>query len=99
VDGVREEEWIPGLSPVTRVSLRWEAARASALFPAMKARLSAWPLYADETQLEIDGDYTPPLGLVGNALDALVGHRIAEAAVHQFLEDVIEQIKREIPKT
>lgn len=96
--GIGDEEGIAGLSPVTRVRLSWEAARTPALFPLMRAELSLWPLSSTETQLEIEGAYEPPLGALGNAIDALVGHRIAEASVHRFLEDVVEQIRREIPK-
>jgi hypothetical protein len=95
---IRDEEGVAGLSPVTHVRLNWEAARAPALFPLMRAELSLWPLSSTETQLEIEGAYQPPLGALGNAIDALVGHRIAEASVHSFLEDVVEQIRREIPK-
>jgi hypothetical protein len=78
--------------------LSWEAARAAAIFPSMRAELSAWPLATTETQLEIEGTYTPPLGMVGNALDALLGHRLAEAAVHRFLEDVVEHLRHELPE-
>jgi len=95
--GTREEERVAGVSHITRVSLEWKAAHATALFPAMTAELSAWPLATDETQLEIDGHYAPPLGIVGNAVDAIAGHRLAEAAVHRFLQDVVEQIRRELP--
>ena len=94
--GSRDEEWMPGLSPVTRIDLAWEAAKATALFPTMEAQLSLWPLFASETQLEITGSYRPPLGLVGNAVDAMIGHRVAEAAVHRFLEDVAEHLRREL---
>lgn len=97
VRGVRDDDGVAGLSPITRVTIGWEAARAASLFPLMSAELSAWPLTSSETQIEISGDYTPPLGLVGGAINAAVGHRIAEAAVHQFLEDVVEQIRRELP--
>lgn len=97
VHGVREEEGVAGLSPVTRVKLGWEAAKAPALFPLMSAELSAWPLSASETQLEIEGLYEPPLGVVGTAVDAAVGHRIAEASVHRFLEDIVEQLRRSAP--
>jgi hypothetical protein len=96
VRGARDEEWMPGLSPVTRINLAWEAAKATSLFPSMEAQLSFWPLYASETQLEINGSYRPPLGFVGNAVDAMIGHRVAEAAVHRFLEDVVEHLKREL---
>ena len=93
----REEESVAGLSPVYRVEIAWEAARNSSLFPVMHAEISAWPLSSTETQLEVEGDYEPPLGVVGSAIDAAVGHRIAEATVHRFLDDIVEQLRRELP--
>jgi hypothetical protein len=76
------------LGPGARLHLRWEAKRAPRLFPIMRAELSVYPLTATETQLDFLGHYEPPLGLVGEALDSLVGHRVAEASVHRLLEDV-----------
>ena len=99
LQAVRDEEGVAGMSPVTRITLAWEAARATALFPIMKAELSFWPLTSSETQLEIEGAYEPPLGRVGDAADAALGHRVAEATVHRFLDDVVEQIRRELPAT
>jgi hypothetical protein len=95
---IGDQEGVAGLSPVTCVQFSWEAARTPALFPLMRAELSLWPLSSTETQIEIEGAYEPPLGTLGNAIDAVVGHRIAEASVHRFLDDVVEQIRREIPK-
>jgi hypothetical protein len=97
VTAIRDEEGEAGLAPVTHVMIGWEAAKAAALFPLMSAQLSAWPLSSSETQLEIEGEYRPPLGAVGNALDAAVGHRIAEASVLRFLEDVVQQVRQELP--
>jgi hypothetical protein len=94
---IHDEKGVAGLSPVTRVTLAWEAKRAAALFPVMKADLSFFPLTSTETQLDLEGSYRPPLGVVGNAADAALGHRVAEAAVHRFLEDIVEQIRRELP--
>jgi hypothetical protein len=95
VGTLRDEEGPKGMSPVTRVPITWEAVKAAALFPSMTAELSAWPLTATETQIELDGAYRPPLGAVGNALDAVVGHRVAEAALHRFLDDVVAEIRRD----
>jgi hypothetical protein len=97
VHPIREEEPIAGMSPVACVDLGWEAARAPALFPLMRAQLSVWPMLANETQLEIEGEYQPPFRGLGNTLDAIVLHRVAQASVHRFLEDVIAQILRELP--
>jgi len=54
----------------------------------MEASLSAYPLSSRETQLDLHGRYRPPLGTVGTALDAAVGHRIAEATLLRLLRDV-----------
>jgi hypothetical protein len=74
--------------PVTRLQLEWEAATMPGLFPLMKAELSIYPLTATETQLDFKGFYEPPLGPLGKAVDAMVGHRIAEVSVHRFVRDV-----------
>jgi hypothetical protein len=94
---IRDEQGVAGLSPATCLEIGWEASRAPALFPSMHLELSAWPLSSTETQLEIAGEYRPPLGIVGNALDAAIGHRIAEASVHRLLDDVVEQVRRDLP--
>jgi hypothetical protein len=99
VHAIQDEERVAGMSPATRITLGWEAAQGTGLFPVMKADLSLWPLTSTETQLEIEGDYRPPLGAVGGLLDAAVGHRLAEASVHRFLDDVVEQLRRELPKS
>jgi hypothetical protein len=99
VQGIRDEEGVPGMSPVTKLTLSWEATRAPGLFPVMHAELSVFPLTSTETQLELEGTYHPPLGVLGNAADAVLGHRVEEATVHRFLDDVVEQIRRELPAT
>jgi hypothetical protein len=98
INRVRDEQGVAGLSPVTCVDLGWEAVHAPAIFPLMSARISAWPITSTETQLELEGDYEPPLGALGTALDALIGHRIAEASIDRLLQDLLEQIRRESPR-
>jgi hypothetical protein len=83
-------------APTTELEIAWTAARASALFPSMEATLSVYPLSAHETQIALHGRYRPPLGVVGNALDALAGHRVAEASVLRFVNDVAARIDAEL---
>jgi len=97
VQAIRDDDGVAGMSPVTRLTLAWEATRALWLFPVMRAELSIFPLTSTETQLELEGAYDPPLGVLGNAADVVLGHRVAEATVHRFLDDVVEQIRRELP--
>jgi hypothetical protein len=80
--------------PATRLQLEWEAARMPRLFPLMKADLFIYPLTATETQLDFKGLYQPPLGPLGKAVNAIVGHRLAEVAVHRFVSDVAEYLRK-----
>jgi len=104
VRSIRDEaEPAADARPVTRVTLSWEAIRRPGIFPAMLAELSARPVFTDQTELSdrtelsIDGSYWLPLGHVGNALDATIGHRIAESAVGRLLGDLVEEIQDELP--
>jgi hypothetical protein len=97
VIGVEEREEGPsGRTPTTVIGLRWKAARATALFPSMDAELIVYPLSRNETQLELHGLYSPPLGAVGSALDSLIGYRIADASVHRFISDVAGFLRDEL---
>jgi len=79
--------------PTTQLDLEWEATKSPHLFPFMRAQLSVYPLTGTETQLDLSGLYTPPLGILGNTIDAIVGHRIAEASVHRFVSDLAEFLR------
>ena len=81
------------MGPVTRLHFEWEAAESPRLFPLMRAEIAIYPLTATETQLEFSGDYEPPLKVFGAVIDALVGHRIAEASVHRFVSEVNAYLK------
>jgi hypothetical protein len=76
--------------------VEWEAASMPHLFPLMKAAISIYPLTARETQLDFLGLYEPPLGTLGKAINAIVGHRIAEASVHRFVEDVARHLRQQL---
>jgi len=85
--------------PATRLSLDWEAATAPGLFPFMKAELSIYPLTSTETQLDFLGHYEPPFGSLGRAVNAIAGHRIAEASVHRFINEVAAYLRRTLAAT
>lgn len=81
-------------APATRLLLEWEAANNPGLFPLMKAELSIYPLTSTETQLDFWGHYEPPFGAVGKAVNAIAGHRIAEASVHRFIVEVAGYLRQ-----
>lgn len=53
------------------------------LLPAADSRRSV---------LELSGAYEPPLGMLGAAFDAMLGHRIAAATLRAFAHDLASQI-------
>jgi hypothetical protein len=82
--------------PATRLVLAWQAVHNPGVFPAMTAMLTIFPLSPTETQLELAGTYDPPLGKVGDAIDAAVGHRFASAAVIKFIQEVAGWLREEL---
>ena len=76
--------------------LEWEAAKAPRLFPEMKGTLSVYALTGTETQLDFEGTYEPPLGPLGRGIDAMIGHRVAEASIHRFVTDVAAYLRSEL---
>jgi hypothetical protein len=86
----------PDAAKVTHIALRWTAAERTGLFPMMRADLAVYPLTSTETQLDFSGEYEPPLGVLGSALDAIAGRRIAEASVHRFVADVAAHLRERL---
>lgn len=96
VEGIEDKPSEPITPPTTILRVRWQAASAPRWFPVMTGELSIYPLTATETQLDFSGVYQPPLGAVGKAINAVVGHRIADASVHQFISQVAAYLRREL---
>ena len=96
VKSIEEDTQSSIFSTITRINLEWEAAKMPGLFPFMKAELQIYPLTPTETQLSLQGKYEPPLGVLGSLIDSVVGHRIAEASVHQFITDVAVYLRKEL---
>jgi hypothetical protein len=95
VSSVEEERDAP-LGPRTRLRLTWQATKHPELFPTMEATLDVYGLAPTETQVDFQGRYRPPLGVVGAAIDAVVGHRVAQAAVHRFVEEIAERLRVDV---
>jgi hypothetical protein len=57
-------------------------------YPLFRGTLSAEDVTGNYCRLDLDGAYAPPLGLAGVVFDAVVGHRIAEAAARELLSDI-----------
>lgn len=90
---IEETEGKTDLARATKMPIEWQAAARPRLFPLMNAELSIYPLTATETQLDFLGHYKPPLGLFGDAVNAVVGHKVAEASVHRFVAEVAQYLR------
>jgi hypothetical protein len=77
---------------MTSLPLTWEPLGMEGLFPRLEADIEVGPLGGDRTQLAISARYRPPLGVVGQAIDRVLLHRVAEATVKDFLDRVGQAI-------
>ena len=87
----------PDDRPATRLDLTWKSKRRPGLFPALVGSLWAYALGPRETQIELVGSYDPPMGAIGEAIDSIALHRIAEASVQRFVSDVASFLRNELP--
>jgi hypothetical protein len=97
--GPMDETPLPSGRPALRVPITWKAIRTPRAFPVMQGELTIYPLTATETQLELAGSYVPPLGALGRALDSAILHRIAEASVLQFVQELARFLREELNVT
>lgn len=94
---VEERAATPRQAETTTLTFEWQASGYPWLFPFMHAELNAYPINHSTTQLELVGRYAPPLGAMGAAVDALIGHRIAQVCVDRFLADVAGHLRATLP--
>jgi hypothetical protein len=71
--------------------LAWEPASGGP-FPTFQGKLKMHPLGLD-TELILTGEYQPPLGVVGEAFDAVIGKHISEATAQELLQALREGLE------
>jgi hypothetical protein len=91
-----DENRAPLERPSTTLSLVWRSVRGTALFPLMTATLAIYPLTPTETQLALDGTYDPPLGVLGDAIDAVALRRFAQSSVASFIRETATYLRRSL---
>jgi hypothetical protein len=82
--------------PSTSIAIEWHGEHRAALFPVMTARLVLYPLTPTETQIELTGEYAPPLGVVGEAIDAVALRRFAQESVAAFVREIATYLRRSL---
>jgi hypothetical protein len=87
-----------GFGPVVRhpsrtiLAMTWQPTGVSTLFPLLEAELEVGTLGGRRTQLALNASYRPPLRVVGRAIDRALLHRVAEATIKEFLDQVGQAI-------
>jgi hypothetical protein len=77
---------------MTSLPLTWEPVELEGLLPRLEADIELGALGEDRTQLAISAHYRPPLGALGQRIDRVLLHRVAEATVKDFLDRVGEAL-------
>ncbi len=96
VKNIEELEKRVGEPVKTVIDFEWKAVSNPGLFPLLHGQLQVYPLTSTETQLDLSGNYDVPLGIVGSAIDAVIGHKIAEASVLRFIKDVAAHLRHNL---
>ena len=80
----------------TTLPLEWWATGTPALFPKMEAELTVADMGGSLPQVQLQGNYQPPLGSVGRILDRAVLHRFAEASVKDFVDRIVAVLSHRV---
>jgi hypothetical protein len=83
------------IRPTTKLELAWKATHRPGLFPKLRATITVYPLTPTETQLELSGIYEPPMGVVGDVIDAVAMGDVARASVQRFVDDTAAYLRQE----
>ena len=90
---LRELSW---MDRSAGLAIRWEATGpAGGLFPVLDADLRLASTGDQVTLLTLAGAYRPPLGPLGEALDRVILHRVADATIRHFAVWVAARITGE----
>lgn len=83
------------LGQATVMPLCWKTFGKTPL-PEVNAELEVAPLGRRLTQLSVSARYTPPLAAIGLLLDRALLHRVAEAALRDFVERVAAVLRERL---
>lgn len=74
-------------------ALTWRAIEDASTYPTFEGEVEVTALSDRSTQLSVFGSYVPPMGPLGGAFDAALGHRVAELTMRNFVTGVAERVQ------
>ena len=93
--------WQPGRESSDRlmVPVTWEAVGGPPIFPDMQGTLHVAPDGPSRTRLTLNASYDPPLGKLGEQMDRVVMHRVAQITISDFVARLAAAIGEHLAAT
>ena len=75
------------------IPIRIQVTGAPMLFPTLEGEIEIAAIGGDLTQLMLRGNYTPPIGAIGDAIDKVLLHRVVESSIKHFVEAMARSLE------
>lgn len=75
------------------IPIRIQGTRLPSLFPTLEGEIELAPMGDELTQITLRGNYKPPLAAVGRVGNKVLLHRVAEASIKRFLDDLATSLE------
>ncbi|HEV2475198.1 MAG TPA: SRPBCC family protein [Candidatus Dormibacteraeota bacterium] len=75
------------------IPISWKPTFGRKLLPVMTGKVDVSPVSSDETRLTVSGMYEPPLGRLGEQLDEVLMHNVAEGTVKELAELIAQRLQ------
>lgn len=75
------------------IPIRIQVTGAPMLFPTLEGEIEIAAIGGELTQLTLRGNYRPPIGAIGDAIDKVLLHRVVESSIKHFVEAMAKSLE------
>lgn len=75
------------------IPIRIQVTGAPMLFPTLEGEIEIAAIGGEVTQLTLRGNYAPPIGAIGDAIDKVLLHRVVESSIKHFVEAMARSLE------
>lgn len=79
----------------TEIPVTWRATFPQKLFPVLVGKVELAPIDPRVTRLTVSGVYQPPLGKIGEQLNEVLLHGVAEETIKDLAESISHRVDSE----
>ena len=76
------------------IPISWKPTFGRKVLPVMTGKVDVSPVSTAETRLTVSGMYEPPLGRLGEQLDEVLMHNVAEGTVKELAELIAQRLQQ-----